>query len=190
MVGLDDVVGALEPDADLVARAVAPAPVVDRHRRVLAGPGEERVRLATVHVLLEVEHDNVVVQLHLVRDAARVPLLGAAEDELDLHVVSGSAGCGVDRLRVRDVGRADELAALERGVDGEDANKDVDGRERVGERVRERPLLLAELAPLERLLVRAEHMYEESRHRCGKAAEEQEREQDRERLRRHPRLAQ
>lgn len=189
VVGLDDVVGLPEPDSNVLVRCSSALAVVDGDRGVLGGPLEVLVRLALVHVLLDVEHDDVVEHLHLERDPARVRRPRSTEDELDLDVLPRSTGDRVDGLRVPRVGRPDHVASLVRRVDGEDADKDVDGGERVGEGVGEGALDLAVGAPGEGDLVVREDVDEERGEGCGKAGEEEEGEEDGEGLRRDPGLA-
>lgn len=118
VVSLDDVIDLFEPDSNflLAADAVA-ARVVHGHSRILVGPVEERERLALVHVLGDVEHDDIVKHFHLERD----PLapLGARppEDEFDLHVLPRAARDGVDRFRVLGVRQPNRVASIDRGVD-------------------------------------------------------------------------
>lgn len=49
---------------------------------------------------------------------------------------------------------SNRVPAIDRGVNGEDSDEDVDGFERVGEGVRERSLFLTELPPREGFSVR------------------------------------
>ena len=142
VVGLDNVVCLLEAGIeclDIAARRVEPADplalwrlVVDGHGSVLVCPAEEGVRLALIHILLHVKYDNIVIRLHLERDAARVVLARATENELDLYVVSGPARVGVHRLGVAQVCRANEMPPLVCRIDAENAHEYVDRRERVG----------------------------------------------------------
>lgn len=97
VVSLDDIVGSLEAGHQaLVVCAILVVVRVwrskdDRHGRVLLCPLEEGVRLAPVHVLWQVEHDNVVVRLHLERDPASVRLARSTKDEFELDVVGRHA---------------------------------------------------------------------------------------------------
>lgn len=186
VVGLDDVIRLLESNADLTRSRVLSE--VDWYRRVLGGPREVFERLASVHVLRNVEHDNVVEHFHLESNAFR-PLLGwSTQNELDLDVGRRSSRGGVDRLRVFGVGETNRVSTVDGLCDGKDSDKHADGVERVGELMRERSLFLAEPSPWERLSVGTENVDEEGGEGCGEATEEEEGEEDGERLCWDPRL--
>lgn len=131
VVRLDDVVRLLEPDSDLPNpihnSRLAGHRVVDRHRRVLARPRKVLERLPLVHVLLNIEHNKVVVHLHLERDPLRPLCPWSTEDKLELDVLRRPTGSRVDRERVLGVGETDGVTTFGGGIDGEDADEDVDG---------------------------------------------------------------
>ena len=184
IVGFDHVVCLFEADADLLDpvdhAALALARVVHRHGRVLGRPSKVLEGLALVHVLLDVEHDEVVEHFHLERDPFGPFRSRPADDKFELHVVRRTTGTRIDRFRVFAEREADRVPAVGGSIDGEDADKDVDGLERVGEVVRERTLLLAVLSPGRRFSVRGEDVDEERGQGGREASEQQQREEDRE----------
>lgn len=148
------------------------------HRGVLRGPLEEGERLASAHVLVHVQHDDVVVRLHLEGDAPRVRLAHLAQDEFDLHIGHRPA-VRAQRQRVRGVRGADHVAPLVLVVDSQHADEHVDGRQAVGKDVREGHLCRAVCAPRQRLLVGIENVDDEHGHAGDERRDERQRDHDR-----------
>jgi hypothetical protein len=176
VVGLYDIIGLFEPYSDAFDLAAFGnrRRIIDGHGRVFARPGKEGVRLSAVHVLARVEDDDIVERLHLERDPPGVVGPGASEDKLELDVARGLARPRVDGHGMTPVRLADEMTALIRGIDREDADKDVNGGEGVGQVVGERALILAVRAPGDRLLVGIEDVDKKCGNRGGKRGKEDE----------------
>ena len=151
IVCLDDIIRLSKSDAN-TSHSVRSL-IIRRYRSILARPLEVRMRLASIHVLLDVQHDDIVERFHLERDPSSVIRPWSTENELDLDVLHRFAGTGIDRPGMSSVRRSDQMSSFVSGVDGEDTDKDVDGSERVGESVREGSLFLTECSPGERLFV-------------------------------------
>ena len=160
-----------------------PLAVEDGHGGVLGRPAEVVERLEARARLGDVEHHNVVVQLHLHGDLVGVFFPQASQDELDLHVAERTARLGVPRQRVGRVGVADHLATRRVAVDRHHAHVHVDGRELVRLGVVEPGLLHAVVAPGHALLVGIEDILDRARNGGHKT---QEKEEIRERAKRMP----
>jgi hypothetical protein len=193
VVRLDDVIRLLEPDANLPHSvdnaSLTRHRVVHRDGRVLARPLEVLERLPLVHVLLDIENDQVVEHLHFQRDPLCPLPPRPPEDELELDVLRRSTGSRVNGEGVFGVGEADGISTFGGGVDGEDADEDIDGFERVGEGVGEGSLFLTVLTPGRRFSIRREDIDEEGGEGGGEAAKEEEGEEYGEGLSGEPRLA-
>ena len=126
------------------------------------------MRLPSIHILLDVQDDDIVERFHFECDSSGVIRSRSTEDELDLDVLHRFAGTGIDRLRMSSVSRSNEMSSFVSGVDGEYTNKDVDGGERVGEGVGEGSLFLTECSPGERLFIGREDVDDE----CGEGSDE------------------
>lgn len=129
LVGLDYVVGLFEADSDLATRRsrCAALSIVHRHGGIVRRPLEVLVRLAVIHILVDVKHDNVVVHFHLECDTVCNRLVRSTEDEFDLNVLRRAAGPRVDWLCVLGPSQANVIATFGLSRDGEDADKDGDG---------------------------------------------------------------
>jgi len=112
-----------------------------------------------------------------------------AKDELDLYVVTWTAGHRVNGFGVGEIGRTDEVAAFVSCIDGEDANEDVYRIERVCKFVRKGPLFLAVRSPGSRGLVGRKDVVHEGGDGEGKGGEETQGKEDGERLGRHKGMA-
>ena len=152
--------------------------VIDGDGSVLVCPLEESVCFALVHVLFDVEDDDVVVDLHLECYPPCVVAPRPAEDELELDILAGPASVGVDRTGVTQVGGADEVSAFICCVDGEDADEEVNGGERVCEVMGERALFLTIRPPRPGSLVGGEDVVDEGSERVCKRDQEAKREED------------
>lgn len=129
-----------------------------RNCGVLCGPAEEAKRLVTAPRLLRIQNDQIIVHLHLQRDAFRVLLVRATKDKLDLDIAQRTARLFVVGQRHRRVRITNYVAALKRSVVAHDTDKHVDWGEVVDVRIHKRWLERTVIAPGHALLVRVEDM--------------------------------
>ena len=103
--------------------------IIRRYCSILTRPFEVRMSLAAIHILLDIQYDNVVESFHFERDSPSVIRSRSTENKLDLYVMRGFACSRIDSLGMSSVCRSNKMSSFVRCVDGEDSDKDVDGSE-------------------------------------------------------------
>lgn len=136
------------------------------------------MRLASVHVLVYIEHNNVIECLHFERDSPRVCVTRFSDDKFDLDMAGRPTRARIERKLMCGISASNEMAALVGAIDAKDADKHVDGSECVGVGVRKGGLILTVSAPLRMLLVGIKDVDDEFGDRGYKTGDEHERQND------------
>lgn len=134
IIGLDDIIDLFKPDSHFLLRSnqahiVPLLPIISRHRGILTRPLEVRMSLSLIHILGDIQHDNVIETLHFHRYSSRMRCSRFAQDELELNVLTWLTRLWIYRFRVSCVGGSNEVSSFVRYIDGEDSDEDIDGGE-------------------------------------------------------------